>query len=197
MTTIKAGRTMKALRAGQGSSDVLVDLDGTGYTTIGTGVTAEEAGKRVNETKLTFKNVSVATTDNTTNGAQGSLKIYDFPETLLHILGAVTNLTISRVGTQITATAAVVASLGTAAAGAGDATLTGTEADVVPSTAATLVAGAATFASESTAALQKDGSTTAVDLYLNFAIPDVGSGGNDAILVNGTVLMSWVGIGDN
>jgi hypothetical protein len=35
MTTIKAGRTMKALRAGQGSSDVLVDLDGTGYTTIG------------------------------------------------------------------------------------------------------------------------------------------------------------------
>lgn len=160
----------------------------------GTGVSVvESAGKTV----LTFTNVSVPTVDATTNGAQGSLKVYDFPEGLLQFSGAVSSLTISRVGTAITATAAVVASVGTAAAGV-DATLTGTEADLVPSMTATLTAGAGTAVGVSATANTAifDGTATAKDAYLNFAIPDAGSTGNDALLVNGTITIAWSLIGD-
>lgn len=163
-------------------------------TVAGAGVTAVEvAGKTV----LTFTNVSVPTVDATTNGAQGSLKIYDFPEGLLQYVGAVASLTVSRVGTAITTTAAVVASVGTAIAGV-DATLTGTEADLIPSITATLTAGAGSAVGVSATAntVLFDGTTTAKDAYLNFAIPDAGSTGNDALLVNGTITIAWNLIGD-
>lgn len=152
-------------------------------------------GGLVTET-ITFTNVNVATVDATTNGAQGSLKLVDLPQGLATFLGATTNLTIARVGTNITATASVVASVGTAAAGI-DATLSGTEANIVPSTAATLTAGAGAARGEATAVALVDGTTTAVPVFLNFAIPDAGSAGNDALTVNGTITISYVISGDN
>jgi len=163
----------------------------------GTGVTVQEQSG-LYRTTITLTNASVATVDATTNGASGSLKVYDFPEGNLVFFGATTNLTIARVGTNITTTAAVVAGVGTAAAGA-DATLTSTEQDLVPSTTATLTAGAGTFKGKSVTAgiAVLDGTTTAKDAYLNFAIPDAGSAGNDALLVNGTITILWANAGDN
>lgn len=160
----------------------------------GTGVTVlEGAGK----TTFTFTNVSIPTVDATTNGAQGSLNFYNFPEGLIDFRAVVSNLTITRVGTNITATAAVVASVGTATAGV-DATLTGTEADLLASTTATLTAGAGAVSAVSTTAgvALFDGTGTAKKAWLNFAIPDAGSAGNDALLVNGTLTVAWNFVAD-
>lgn len=163
----------------------------------GVGVTVQEQAG-LYRTVITLTNASVTTTDATTNGASGSLKVYDFPEGNLVFLGATSDITIARVGTNLTATAAVVASVGTVAAAA-DVTLTGTEQDLVPSTVATLTAGAGVFKGKSLTAgiAVLDGTATAKDAYLNFAVPDAGSAGNDALLVNGTITILWANAGDN
>lgn len=162
-----------------------------------TGVTKKATlGGLVTET-YTFTNRSVTITDNTTSGAHGNLKLVDLPEGNITILGATTNLTIARVGTNITATAAIVSSIGTVAAANTDATLTSTEANIVPSTVATLTAGAGSAKGESTAVLIADGTTTPVAVYLNFAMPDASSAGNDALTVNGAVTIVYCVSGDN
>ncbi len=165
---------------------------------ITAGETVSDTETGLNKTVLTFTNVSVATTDATTNGAYGSMEIYDFPAGLIYTAAGSSNLTIARVGTGITTTAAVVGAVGTVAAAA-DATLTSTEADILPSTASTLTAGAGVTKAKSTAteATFKDGTTTAIKAYLNFAMPDAGSTANDALLVNGTITLLWMNAGDN
>jgi hypothetical protein len=153
----------------------------------GTGVSVTEQSGALKKTVLELDDVSVTMTDAAANGSQGSLKIYDFPAGNIVFVAATTDLTISRVGTAITATAAVVGGVGTAVA------------DLGPSTTATLTAGAGTFKGKSlTAGIAVfDGTTTAKDAYLNFAIPDAGSTGNDALLVNGTITILWADSGDN
>jgi hypothetical protein len=156
-------------------------------TVSGTGVALTSTISPVQTKTFNITNLSVTTTDNSTAGAQGAQKLYTFPEGLVSIVGASTNLTIAKVGANLTATAAVVASLGSATVSSADSTLTSTEADIIPSTAATLTAGAGAV----------KGTQTPAAVYLNFAVPDAGSTGNDALLVNGTVTVSFIQLGDN
>lgn len=161
---------------------------GTPVTT--TGITASHRTGVTQELTITLVNQSVAITDAGASGAGGGLKVYSFPRGNIKLDNFTTNLTISRVSTAITATAAVVAALGTVTAAA-DATLTSTEADIIPSTTATLTAGAGVVKARAAASVYVDGTTTAKDVYLNFAIPDAGSTGNDSLLVNGTITLQW------
>lgn len=187
-------------RISNGWQWLLKNLDVAVGTKNGTGVTVKELSGGMKKTVLTFANVSIPITDATTNGAYGSLKIYDFPEGNLMYAGGTTNLTIARVGTNITTTAAIVGSVGTVAATA-DATLTSTEADLIPSSTGTLTAGAGTLKGKSVTANLAilDGTTTAKDAYLNFAMPDAATTANvnDALLVNGTITLLWANAGDN
>lgn len=165
----------------------------------GTGVVATETGSgAIHKTVLTFTAVSITMTDHTTAGNQGSLKIYDFPEGVIQDLGCTYNLTtLAGVG-GITDTAALVGSIGSVTAGAGDATLTSTEADFIASTSGTLSGGAGTLKSYgSLVAAAFDGHTTPIDLYLNLAVPDAGSSASDTVVVNGTAQCDWLNLGDN
>jgi len=161
----------------------------------GTGVTVlKEYGNAgtLHKTVLKLTNVVIATTDNGAAGAQGSLKIYDFPLGHIAVMGCLCNLTTAKGAGGLTATAALVGSLGSVAAGAGDATLTGTEADVVASMTGTLTANAGVLrntGSDLSAAF--DGTVTALDLYLNLAAPDASSTAADTVTVNGTVTLFW------
>lgn len=166
----------------------------------GTGVVAVELGDAaLKKTVITLTNASITMTDAGAAGSHGSLKVYDFPAGVISYIGGTTDLTIARVGTAITATAAVVGALGTATVGTDDATLTTTEADLIPETASTLTAGAGVTKGKYAVAPQApfDGTATAIDAFLNFAIPDAGSTGNDALLVNGTITIVWSNLGDN
>lgn len=162
---------------------------------VGTNVTVVEEIPQVHRTILTVAQV-IAMTDATTNGSEGSGILYTFPEGNILILGAVANLTLTRVGTAIGATAALVAALGSVAAAA-DATLTGTEANIVPSTVATMTAGIGAMNKESTAPVTLDGTNTPAVCRLNLAVPDADSSGNDSITATGTVQITWINLGDN
>ena len=120
------------------------------------------------------------------SGAGGGIRIFGFQQGNVAIDNFRVNLTTARLGTNLTTTSALVASLGTVAAAA-DATLTSTEADIASSTTATLTAGAGTFTKLAAAAVYLDGTSAAKDVYLNFACPDAGSAGNDSVVVNGTI----------
>ena len=162
------------------------------------------AGAVVNETvgtirtTLQLSNAVVTMTDATTAGCHGSVKLYDFPACNLLFLGATCDLTVTAGTGGIADTAAVVAAIGTTAVSTADATLTTTEADLIPSTAATLTAGAGAAKGKTLTAgvVVFDGTTTAKDAYLNFAVPDAGSTGNDTLIVSGTITLVWSNLGD-
>jgi hypothetical protein len=161
------------------------------------GVTKAESPLGLNSTVLTFTGVSVTMTDAAAAGSHGSLEVLNFPAGLIVVAGVTSDLAIARVGTAITTTAAVVGSIGSVTVGTDNATLTSTEADLLPSTAASLTAGAGNCDGQSTAVTVLDGTATAAKAFLNLAIPDAGSTGNDALTVTGTVTILWGVAGDN
>ncbi len=163
----------------------------------GTGVVASELSPILHQTVLTITDLAITMTDATTAGCHGSQKIYDFPAGLIAVLGVVSDLQVAAGAGGIGDTAAVVGSIGSAAVGTDNATLTSTEADLMPSTAATLTAGAGNCDGQSTAMAILDGTATAADAYLNLAVPDAGSSANDTLTVNGTVTITWANLGDN
>lgn len=167
------------------------------YTVSGTGVSVVEKAKGFVELTFPISALSVTMTDATTAGSHGRQKILTFPQGLILVAGAVTDLTIARVGTNITTTASVVAALGTTGTATADATLTTTEANIIASTAATLTAGAGVFKGVSADTVTLNGTTTPAEVFLNFAIPDAGSAGNDALLVNGNIKLTFMLVGDN
>ncbi len=162
------------------------------------------AGAVVNETvgtirtTLQLSGAVVTMTDAAAAGCHGSVKLYDFPACNLLFLGATCDLTVTAGAGGIADTAAVVAAIGTAAVSTADATLTTTEADMIPSTDATLTAGAGAAKGKTLTAgvVVFDGTTTAKDAYLNFAVPDAGSTGNDTLIVSGTITLVWSNLGD-
>lgn len=162
----------------------------------GTGNTVSEQVGLVHKTVITVAN-TVTMTDATTAGCHGSQKIYDFPAGNILILGATTDLSVTAGAGGIGDTASVVASIGSVAVATDNATLTSTEANIVPSTAATLTGGVGAFDGESTGVVVLDGTATAVDAILNLAVPDAGSSASDTIVVAGTVTLVWVNLGDN
>jgi hypothetical protein len=166
-------------------------------TAAGSGVSAAEYGNTVHRTVLTVTDLSVAMTDATTAGCHGSQKVYDFPAGAIQILGASYNLTTLAGAGGIADNAALVGSLGSAAVGTDNATLTSTEADLVASTTGTLSGGAGVLTKHgSVVTTAFDGTTTAIDAYLNLAVPDAGSTADDTITVNGTIELVWVNLGD-
>lgn len=166
------------------------------------GVSAVERGIGfLHQTVFTLTAASVTITDATTAGAHGGIQLYDFAGLHLTILGATSDLAITAGAGGTSDTASVICSAGTVVVTNANATLTTTEADFIPSTAATLTDGAGACDGESATAaiVQFDGTATAKDLFLNFAVPDAGQtdASNDTLAVTGTVTVTWVENGDN
>ena len=109
-----------------------------------TNITATEnqAGAPVHQTTLTLSGVSMQMTDADTAGCHGGAQLYNFPAGNILILGAVMDLAIVAGSGGLADDAAVVAAIGTDGWGVDNETLTDAEANIVPSTAATLAAGA-------------------------------------------------------
>lgn len=165
----------------------------------GAGVTLVEKGNgAIHKTVFTLTSASVTVTDTGgANGAQGNFKIYDFPEGVIVRGGCVASATTLAGAGGIADGAAVVLSLGSVAAGAGDSTLSSTEADFIASFAGTLTAGAGTFAKYGEPSVTSlDGHTTAVDLILNVAVPDADVSASDTLAVSGTITCVWSNTGD-
>ena len=191
-----------AVADGDTGSAIFIRLNGVNAdnagAVAGTGVTVTERGDGTfHQTIITLTNTPVPVVDTGgANGGQGSVKVYTYPVGFIQYLGGSFNLTTAKGSGGITATGALVGSVGSAAAAATDATLTGTEADQVPSSAGPLTAGAGTLKGQaSLVATAFDGHTAALTANLNLAVPDAGIASNDTITVNGTITLTWVNLG--
>jgi len=187
-----------------GHADLLTDnLQQIGGWTAGsvpaTTITADETiFGPIKQTILTLSNFLV-TVANTTGASFGGGKIYDFPEGRILVLGVTANLGFVWTGEDIVATGSGDYSLGTTVTI--DATLSGTDVNLLPSTAMTdpFVGGVGAATGGALAASAHfDGTTTAVDAYLNLIIDDadVSDGASDVVKCSGTVRITWVQLGD-
>lgn len=174
------------------------EFHGAGATIAGSGASSSDTSG-FTKTVLTLKNRTIALADNAGVVAFGSSKIFDFPQGSIIIQGATANLAVTKSSTGVTATFNGDFAVGTAAAD-NTATLTTTEANIIPSTptpAAT--AGATTAKGRSTAAVTLDGTTTAVDAYINFLVDDADHDVTTTpanLILNGTVTILWANMGD-
>ena len=158
---------------------------------------AETGGPVLRKTVFTLTGHSVTMTDAGANGCHGSVQLCDFPVGLIQIIGATMALATTAGSGGIADGAAVVQSVGTVTVANTNATLTSTEADIIPSTAGTLTGGAnAAGVGVSTTPAVFDGHSTAVKAFLNFAVPDADSSASDTLAVTGTVTVFWHYFGD-
>lgn len=170
----------------------------------GTTVAATETMGVWKRTKLTCTATPITISDDAGVAQYGGVKLYDFPEGLLCIQGAVIDgaITAGVTGTIIDAFTGVIA-LGTATATTG-ATLVSTEADILQSTALTTavakvaVCDAVSIATALTesGARWHDGTATAKDLFLNVAIADDETHTAGTAAFTGTVEFVWMSLGD-
>lgn len=171
----------------------------------GATVTAVEAGDGVwHRTTLTCTATPITISDDAGVAQYGGVKVYDFPAGLINIQGAVIDgaLTAGVTGTIIDAWEGDVA-LGTVTATTG-ATLTGTEANIMPSVAiaaATSKVGTCDAVSVATALTESgarwiDGTSTAVDMFLNFVIDDDATHTAGTATFTGTITFIWANLGD-
>lgn len=171
----------------------------------GSTVAVQEYGNGlVNKTVLTCTATPISIADDAGVAQYGGVKVYDFPAGLICSLGAVIDgaVTLGTTGTIITTWAGGIA-LGTAVATTG-ATLVSTEAnimkevDVAAATASVAVVDAVSVATVLTesAASWLDGTTTAVDMYLNLVVDDDASHTAGTGSFTGTITFLWIPMGD-
>lgn len=185
------GDVMAALLNDQ-SSDVAGAKNGSTVTVV-------ETGGGVNVTTLTLTATPITIADDAGVAQYGGAgKVYDFPEGLIMVLGAVAagSLTLGTTGTIINTFAGGVA-LGTAAAGTG-ATLVGTEANIMgENDVAAATSKVATINAQSTATAILDGTATAIDAYLNLVVDDDATHTAGTGTFTGTATIVWKKLGDN
>jgi hypothetical protein len=164
-----------------------------------TGLTASEVGNVVRRTTLNFSNVAFALTDVAATVAYSGKKVFDFPEGQIVILSAVADLDLTKSAAGVNADWDGDFSVGTVTA-SNNATLTSTEANIIPSTATPQAAAGVTTANgQNTGVAVLDGTNTAADLYLNLLVDDADqdvTGTPTSLIVNGTLTVTWIKGGD-
>lgn len=152
---------------------------------------------------LTLARMTV--TDAAGSGSSGSLKIWTFAQAGVVPLGCRQNYTAFAEGSALTTAAgdaAFVMGLGSAAANAGDGALTGTEVDFGAVTATMTNSGGTTTGTKfsgaglnTSAAL--DGTSTPIDLYLNWSGTAATIDANSTFDTTGTITVVGCLLGDD
>lgn len=156
------------------------------------------AGVRIEDTNMAGYHRTTIRLDSATFAFEAdddyvATKIGTFPEGRILVLGATQSVAISVSGSGgIGATDSLKYSVGTSATT--DTTLDGTEVNLLPEDANALVASAKTVGNALSASAHIDGTTTALPIYLNFALASVTS--DDTITATGTIDIVWVDLGD-
>ena len=168
----------------------------------GTGVVATSETMVARQLKLTLTNTPVVLADEAGVVAYGALKIADMPAGAILILGAVLDLNLTKSSAGVNADWDGDIALGTAACG-NNATLAGTEANIIASTVTPQAVAGATTGNAYSATAESgnvfDGTSSALDVYLNILVDDADhnvSGTPCNIICNGTVKLSYIRLGD-
>lgn len=184
------------------SFDIEASQSGYGSVPSSLGATcvATEAGIGVvHQTTLTLAGLAQAVVNGTEY--QGT-KVYDFPAGRILVLGVTASLAPTTTSAIAgTLNSGVTGSLGIGTVTASATTLASTMVDLLPATAfatSTVInVPAAAVGAALAASAQFDGTTTAVDVYLNSAFATTGDVDADATMTwAGNVTISWLNLGD-
>lgn len=181
-------------------SEALTDVGcGTPNVPAGAIVSVVEEGNQFShKTTVTFSNFPI-TVGNTTGVSFGGTKLYDFPLGRLLIKGSVLKDVVVGLGSPLNLTPIAAGDGGDISMGstvAGDGTLTNADVDLIPSTSIDPMSGGLTRAALAAAAAF-DGSTTAIDAYINMLIDDadVEDEASDVLLLSGVWVCTWDNLG--
>ena len=171
-------------------------------TVSGTGITVVERGSGIfHETIFTITAHALTVTDSGANGGHGSQKIYDFPEGHIKVISGHANVTVfSAQGTAAADSGVFDIALGTTATATDNEELATTEQDIV-----TKIEGTLDGSGDLSSAVSNidstdetfDGSTTAIDLFLNAAITAATISATEVFDVTAVVTVYWVNAGDD
>lgn len=186
----------------QALASYLKDLTETGTAEVVSGLTVYEfTENNIHRTQFVFADVAVALTDEAGVVAYGGKQLYTFPTGHQVIINAISDLDITKSSAGVNDTADGDFSVGTVTA-SNNGTLTSTEANIIASTTMPQMASGATTANGSSTSTETpalyDGSSTEIELFLNFLIDDADHdvGGTACnLIVNGTLDVSWVNFG--
>jgi hypothetical protein len=171
----------------------VVGVSGAGVAVAGK-ATATESGGIVHKTVLDLAGTIGTLNTGAAHGA--GIKLYDFPAGRILLLGAVVDAVVAATNVNANPNDTFVMSMGSVTA-ADDATLTSTEADIIPSTTITVAAGSGTFKAALASSAQFNGTTIALDLFINAGMVDTANSANSAVsMTSGTVTLHWVNLGD-
>lgn len=200
---VSAGRTVYATRK-QFLNGSTTDLaTSVGAINAATGLSVDIRYDQSGTFALTFTltSVSITVTDAAGSGSSGSLKIFDFVQGGVRILGSRQDYTAFAEGAALTTAAgdaAFVMALGSVAANAGDGALTGTEVDLAAATSTiTLSGGTGAGTKFEASSTVLDGTGTAVDMYLNWSGTAATIDANSTISVTGTITVYGAMLGDD
>lgn len=151
---------------------------------------------------ITLNKARITVTDAAGSGSSGSHKILTFNQQAILPLGSRQDYTAFAEGAALTGgagDAAFVIALGSVAANAGDGALTGTEVDFAGATSTITLSGGTGTGSKLTGATATpiDGTSTAIDLYLNWSGTAATIDANSTIDITGTITLSFVTLGDD
>lgn len=177
---------------------------GLGTCIASKNATCTETGDgAVHKTVITLASTPVTLADNAGVVAYGGQKLYDFPEGLILIHGAVADLDLALSAAGVNADWDGDVGVGSVTA-SNNATLSSTEQNVIPTTATPQAAASVTTADAVSTATEAvtvlDGTSTAADLFLNFLVDDADHDVTSTptnILATGTITLIWSQAGDN
>lgn len=183
--------------------DTLKCTGGVGAKNGATVSVIEQGDGNIHKTILTLAATPLPIVSVGSANGVGGVKLYDFPEGRVCILGTMADLSLAvAAGKQADFTDATPegdVGIGTVAPANADAFGTdATDDDFATGTAFTMSAYAATAKCPSEAVQQMDGTATAKDLYLNGLVDaaDIDDDVSTEIEVTGTVTVVWVNLGD-
>jgi hypothetical protein len=151
---------------------------------------------------FTLLNARVPVTDAAGSGSSGSLKLFDFIQSAIAFHGCRQDYVRCVTGAALDTSAgdaAYVWGVGTAAATAGDGTLTGTMQDIGTKTSTITNSGGTGAGTQIDGAKTTglDGTSSAKSLYLNWSGTAATIDANSTIDVTGTITVSGVLLGDD
>jgi hypothetical protein len=174
-------------------------VSGAGAANGATVTASETVAGPLHQTLLTLSATTITVRDVQTGGG---VKIYDFPEGRIGILGAVGTLTFTTTSVLAsTLHASVTGNWGVGTVTQSTGTLATTQQDIIPtknftSSATVNVANTAT-SQPLAAAAQFDGTATAIDAFLNIGVASGTDIDADAtVTCTGTILITWLALGD-
>lgn len=165
-------------------------------------MTVAQQGPDIFKLKFVFSACRLTVTDAAGSGSSASLKLFDFKEGVIQMYGSRHNWTAFAEGSALTTGAGDAVhqlAFGSAAADAGDGTLTGTEVDFGALSGNITNSGGTGTAATKVTTIQTplDGTATAVDLYVNWSGTAATIDANSTIDITGTYECIVAFLGDD